>query len=274
MLRTRNPIVTAAVALISLAASHVDAAPQILGLVASNGMPTPLHCQDGFCIGYFASFCLQEARDAAATGHEYKLARGGGLTLIATQPDGGSLRLPANDLLTIRLRSGFSTVGVSLAEVTLDALGIRTLAADSLAVEVEPETTILPVVASDDANPQSPEEIAQAIGPLRHLAAEMFDRSGVIPDAARLVGLLINALPPEHAPGLVAIDSLFRQVLARVGSDRLGAEGVAEAERIAKRCQRLVNSPTSFALGACLDREQVSLLATLNNQFWVAAGGS
>jgi hypothetical protein len=152
--------------------------------LASNGTPTPPHCQDGFCAGYVAGFCLQEVRDAPAIGQKYTLAPREGITLITTQSDGRQLHLPANDLLTLRLSSGFSIVRIDLPEARLDALGLRTAEVSSLAVEVEPETTILPVGAADDPDPQSPEEIAQASGPLRRLAAETFDRSGEIPDAA------------------------------------------------------------------------------------------
>jgi hypothetical protein len=89
-----------------------------------------------------------------------------------------------------------------------------------------------------------------------------------------LVGLLTNALPPEDAPGPVALDRLFRRVVASVGSKRLDPDGVSEAERIAKSCQLLIYPPTNFGLRACLEQAQVGLLADLNNQFWAAAGGS
>jgi hypothetical protein len=272
MLGIRNLIVTATITAIGLAVGRAEAAPQILGLLASNGIPTPLHCRDGDCTGYFASFCLQEARDAPSTGQEYKLAPGGALMLIATQLDGRRLKLRANDLLTIRLRSGFSSVRISLPEARLNALGIGMFGANSLAVEVEPETTILPVVALDDPDPQSPQEITQAFGPLRHLAAKIFDGSGEIPDTARLVGLLINALPPEDDPGPVGLDALFRQVVASVGSGRFGSEGFAAAESIVEGCQPF--PPTSIALGFCLESRQNGLLATLNSEFWDTVGGS
>jgi hypothetical protein len=109
---------------IGFLAGRAEAAPQILGLVASNGMPTPLDCQGGVCAGYLASFCLQEARDAPTGGQEYTLAPAGGVAVIATRPDGQRLRLPANDLLTLRLHSGFSIVRVSLPQAKLDALGV------------------------------------------------------------------------------------------------------------------------------------------------------
>src|SRR5689334_19258664 len=78
------------------------AASQVLGLVASNGLPTPLHCQDGTCSGHFSAFCLQEQRPAPSANSEYLLAPGSGLTLIARFADGHTQRLPAGDLLTIR----------------------------------------------------------------------------------------------------------------------------------------------------------------------------
>jgi hypothetical protein len=274
MLQIRHLIASVAFIAVGFLASRAETAPQILGLVASNGTPTPLQCQNGFCAGYLASFCLQEARDAPATGQEYALGKVGGITLVVTRPDGRRLRLPTNDLLTLRLRSGFSVVRITIPQIKLDALGVRTAEVNALAVEIEPETTILPVVAAGDPDPQSPEEIAQATGPLRHLAAETFDRSGELSDAARLVGLLTNALPPEDGREPVALDSLFRHVLASVGPERLDPDGITEAERIAKSCQILIHPPTNFALAACLDREQVSLLTDLNNQFWAAAGGS
>src|SRR5258708_33776304 len=80
----------------------VQAAPQILGIVASNGLPTPLHCADGYCSAYLASFCLQEARYAPNSGSEYPLVPGGPLTIIASLGDGRRPRLPARDLLPHR----------------------------------------------------------------------------------------------------------------------------------------------------------------------------
>jgi hypothetical protein len=42
------PILLAALALTSFAATRAEAATQILGLIASNGVPTPLQCADGW----------------------------------------------------------------------------------------------------------------------------------------------------------------------------------------------------------------------------------
>ena len=268
---TRNlrlPMLLAVLALTALPAAHAEAATQILGLVASNGVPTPLRCEDGVCRGFFNSFCLQQERPAPALDSKYQLAPGGGLTVVARRADGSGIRLSGEGVVAISIDTGFTSVTISLPEARLKALG-----AVSSAIEVAPLTSILPVPWAGDPDPQSPEEIAQAIGPMRRLAAEIFDRSGEDPDAARLVGLLINALPPpEGAVRPVALDELFRQVVATVSPGRVGAEGFAAAERITRGCQSF--PANSAALGFCLEIQQGGLLGGLNNQFWDAVGGS
>src|SRR5262245_21767484 len=73
---------------------------------------------------------------------------------------------------SISIDTGFTSVTISLPVARLKALG-----AVSSAIEVAPLTSILPVPSAGDPDPQSPEEIAQAIGPMRRLAAEIFERS-------------------------------------------------------------------------------------------------
>jgi hypothetical protein len=75
---------------------RAEAAPQILGLVASDGLPTPMRCRDGACTALLASFCLQQARDAPADGQDYMPGPAGGLTLIAARPDGSAYREVGN----------------------------------------------------------------------------------------------------------------------------------------------------------------------------------
>jgi hypothetical protein len=274
ILKIRNPVSVAAIILVGLVAGRAEAAPQILGLVASNGMPTPLHCEDGLCTGFLASFCLQEARSAPENGADYRLAPGGGLTLVATMPDGRVVHLAATDRFRIRTHFRFTTVQIGLPEGRLDALGVRALHPKSLAIEVEPETTLLPIVAGDDPDPQSADEIDRASGVLRQLAAAIFDASGKMPDAVRLVSLLVNALPADDATGPVNLDRLLRRIVSNVDPNRLKVEAITDVEAIARSCQMSAAAPTSQALGDCLDFMQFNLLSTLNDHFWAAAGGS
>jgi len=93
MHRTRFAILFAMLAMPALLAGRAEAAPQLLGLVASNGMPTPLQCQSGVCGGFFSSFCLQQYRPAPLIHTEYHLAPPGGLTLVVTRADSTRLRI-------------------------------------------------------------------------------------------------------------------------------------------------------------------------------------
>ena len=271
MLKIGNVLLVPGTVMAVLAFGQAEAAPQILGLMASAGMPTPLHCRDGLCTGSFASFCLQEAREAPADGEEYKVAPGGNLLLDATLADGRHVQMPANDLAIVRVRDGYLSVQISLPEAKLAALGVPTKRA-SLALEVGPETSVLPVEQAGDPDPQTPEEIAEATGPLRHLAARTLDRSSEDTDAARWVGLLINALPPENSPEHIALDALFRQVVASNGEGSWTSDGLAEAGQIVQMCQSF--PATSLAIGFCLAGQQHGLVSILNTEFWDDAGGS
>ena len=271
MLKIGSLLLFAFVALVGLGPSRAEAAPQILGLMASAGMPTPLHCRDGLCAGYFASFCLQEAREAPADGQDYRVAPGGNLMLDAALADGRHLQLHAEGLAIIRVKEGYLSVQIGLPAVKLEALGIPMKGA-SLALEVGPETSILPVEQVGDADPQSPEEVAEATGPLRHLAARILDRSDEDTDAARWVGLLINALPPENSAEPVALGALFRQVVESASAPRQANDGLDEAAQIVQTCQSL--PATSLATGFCLADQQHGLVSILNSEYWDEAGGS
>jgi hypothetical protein len=86
------------VAAVAFAAPGAFAAPQVLGLVASNGQSTPLACDGRTCSAHFSSFCLQQNRPAPAHGDSYTVAPGGELTLVVETTDGRTLRLPGTDL--------------------------------------------------------------------------------------------------------------------------------------------------------------------------------
>jgi len=248
-------------------ATAVQAAPQILGIVASNGLPTPLHCADGYCSAYLASFCLQEARYAPNSGSEYRLVPGGRLTIIASLGDGRTLRLPAENLLTIRTRSGFTTLRVSLPEAKLKALG-----ATAAAVEVGPKTTVLPLAYAGDPHPQSADEVATA-GPLRRIAAETFDRPGERADTARLIELVINRLPDRSQPSSVTLAALWGEVAASARQSGIASGSIDATAQVIAECQG--SAGTGFAGGVCLEMRQAELMTNLNRQFWdQAAGGT
>ena len=264
------PLAIAAALCLGLAVKPAGAASQVLGLVASDGLPGPLHCQDGTCTGHFSAFCLQEQRPAPSANSEYSVAPGGGLTLIATLANGQSLRLPGNDLLTIRTRIGFTSVRISLPEEKLKALG-----AVAVAVEVAPMTSLLPRPVANDPDPLTPEEIALATGPMRRNAERPFEKPGEAADAARLSSLVINLLPEDEPQTIAGRDALWNRALALEGASRsLSPAGVENARRIYSNCELSVASKSSFNLRTCLEIHHADLMAETNRGFWATSGGS
>ncbi len=234
----------AAIAALSLSASRAEAAPQILGLVASSGVPTPMRCEGANCTVLLASFCLQETRPAPEDGQAYRPGPGGGLSLVVKRAGGGAFRLPANELVSLSLYSEMSTVEARLSLAKLAASGIALGAGDRISLDVAGNTVILPVPLAGDPDPQTPEEIALAVGPLRRIAAATFDTAAGSADSTRLLGLMINAMPPGDDPEPIALDGLLREVLASAGPGRFDAPTLAE---VGECCRTASPSPAGSA---------------------------
>lgn len=259
------------------AAGPAAAAPQVLGLVADNGAATPLVC-DGFqCAAQFSSFCLQEARSSPTTGTSYAPAAGGEVSLVATAPDGRSLRLPASEHLRIATLIGFTSVTMSLPQAKRDELGAALGAAPEslrLAVEVGPSVSLVPVPVAGDSDPQTKDEVALAVGPMRRLAGEIFETPSAGADAARLTTQLINALPPRGRETPEQRQALFDQTLAALPAGQLMPEGIHAARGLYAQCRVSVDSSSMFSMRECLRLKHADLMARSNREFWDQTGGS
>ena len=269
MHRTRFAILFVVLALPALLAGRAEAAPQLLGLVASNGMPTPLHCQSGVCGGFFSSFCLQQYRPAPLIYTEYRLAPPGGLTLLLTRADSTQLRLPAEGLVTIRSEIDFSSVTMSIPEARLKALG-----AVSAAIEVAPLTSILPVPVAGDATPQGADEIALATGKLRQLAQKSFEDRGEARDEARLATLLVNSLPAGETKTAAGRTAVWSQALSLAAGQKLDPGAVANASKMYKACGVTAEMNAEVDLKIYLQLRQTDLMSRFNRDFWDSTGGS
>jgi hypothetical protein len=262
---------------ITLSSGAAIAAPQVLGLVADNGFPTPLNCDEFECGAQFSSFCLQEGRSSPPTGTTYAPAPGGTLSLVATASDGRSLRLPAAETLRIATAIGFTSVTMSLpqskrAEIA-GALGVDP-AEVSLAVEVGPAVSLIPEAVAGDADPQTEVEIALAIGPLRGVAERVFESPGQSADAARITTLLINSLPARGRETAADREELFDQVAALPAVGGLSPEGIERARGVYAECRISVDSSSMFSMRECLRLRHADLMVRSNRRFWDEAGGS
>lgn len=254
----RHAVALAALCLSSLSAWPAGAAPQILGLVASNGLLSPLRCQAGSCSTFVDSFCLQFSRPSPGLDSEYQLAPGGAITLAGRKPDGSVIRLPAEGLVTIRSRSGFSAVTISLAEGQVANLGLR-----DPALEIGPMSSILPVAVPGDSDPQTAQDIAYATGSQRRLAGKIFEARSPDSDMARLVAMLINSLPAEEPVTPAGRREFWHKVQLSVAGAFLDPRAVAAASAIFGNCGTAVDAGTAPALGTCMEQAQGDLIGMM-----------
>ena len=262
MLKFRPMLVLTALSMLVLAVPGAEAAPQALGLVASNGVLTPLRCDGGLCSGVVGSFCLQFARPAPDPDSDYRLAEGGGITLVGERADGSALRLSADSLVAIRSRMGFSSVTVSVPDSELKAMGVV-----KAALEIAPLTSVLPVAVAGDSDPETPGEIAQALGPERRLARSTFEAPGESGDAVRVVTLVINSLPAREPTSAVGREAAWRAAVSQAAGAALDPQGLVVASRIYRDCGTAVDAGASATLGACMERAEQGLIGTLEFDF-------
>jgi len=253
----------AAIAVVSAPLTTVAAAPQALGLVATNGA-VPLNCFAGECAAEFSAFCLQQARGIPSEGTPYR-AVGEDFTLVAIAADGKVSRLPGGAHLAITAERGFTAVKISLPKRALAALG-----AVRAAVEVGPKVSLIPVAVAGDSDPQSEAEIAAASGALRAVGDAIVDRAGAEAGAVRLTNRMVNALPARGRVPVEESERLWQSVAQGAPDDETLARGSA----IVANCRGLVDTGYAFSLRRCLENAHDGQVERLNIRYWNAVVGS
>ena len=100
--------------------SAAQGAPQILGLIASNGA-VPLTCAKDACTAELSSFCLQRERPVPPAGTAYSPV--GAVTLVLTGADGTRRTLAAAEPLRFESERNYTAVVVSLPAETYNMMG-------------------------------------------------------------------------------------------------------------------------------------------------------
>jgi hypothetical protein len=242
-----------------LLSAPAAAAPQVLGLMASNG-PVPLRCDDRDCSAIVPSFCLQRERAMPSYGTAYEATHPEQLTLTLTTAD-GTVRLPAGAQLRFTGFDGYTTMRISLSRSVLADND-----ATAAALEIGPGIALLPVVQAGDKDPQSPDEIALAAGPMRLAAARYLDTPTVEGDAARLVAALMTALPRQST---IHDDNarLWATTIGRDVAARVEPGALDRARAVYERCVA-----TSYFRG-CLLARQREIMEAGNLHFWDETSG-
>ena len=251
------------IAAIAIPVSGASAASQVLGLVASNGTPTPLNCADGQCSAQFSTFCLQQSRPAPSRGDGYGVGGRRQPDLIArstARPDApppGQRRWRSTSLI------GFTSVEISLPKAKL-----AELAPPQWRSRSRPAVSLVPIAAADDPNPQTDDELALATGPMRLAGAPLFELPGTTSDAARIATVLINALPPGRAESAQDRDGLWVAMRDDPAVTGATAGGRDAAEQMYEACKIAVESRSAYSMRNCLELRHADLLAETNHQFW------
>jgi hypothetical protein len=233
---------------LGLTTAPAAAAPQVLGLMASNGT-VPLVCDGESCRAIAGAFCLQRWRSMPTYGTAYAPADRARLRLVVTTSGGKLLELPAPPDLRLTAYDGYWTIEMSLPRAAL----------------ASPGASLVPVPVAGDADPQDADEIALATGAMRTAAARYLDGAAPETDAARFVAALINGLPERHT---IRDDNggLWDRTVAAVPPLNPAAMPLARAAY--DRCAGQSH------LRRCLEARHREIMQPLNHDFWESTGGS
>ncbi|MAF47408.1 MAG: hypothetical protein QGH73_01325 [Rhodospirillales bacterium] len=248
-----------------VAATGLEAAPQILGLVAS-AKPVPLTCAGGTCSAEISAVCLQQQRDVPEPGTAYTPAKGTEITVTATGPDSLRRSLAIAHRVTMRSVRSFTSVLVRLPEAALRDAGLNI---ETAALSVGPLASAVPVAAAGDTNPLSRREIERYTGALRPLAdgAMHGDRASLT--ATEYLNQMINRLPLSRHVGADRIEPVWNEVVAADAAAKQ-PETARLLTRAIKACRFKLRVESMPGLRACLGNQHDILMSDTTKKVWKA----
>ncbi len=246
--------------LAAILSAPAQAAPQILGLIASNE-PVPMTCVGGTCTAEFSSVCLQQHRPTPPTGTVYRPAKGTQFTLTVTGPDGVKHQQPVTAALSFISLRQFSAVKVSLPEAT-----VRRLGKGVAKLSVGPMASVIPVAIAGDPKPLSAGEITRYTGPLRALAERAFERDSDHMNATRILNQMVNRLPEKSNFGIEKVTSLWQQTVGKDVTD--GTQKYLK--RAVNNCRETLRTGVMSDLRACLSYHHDYLSGENTTNGWQA----
>lgn len=257
---TETTVIRAVVAGIVLAtglAGTARAEPQILGVIAS-AAPVPLQCLRDDCFAEFSAFCLQRTYGSPQIGTPYKPADPSMVSLVGITAGGNRIALPVATTARITALRGHSAIKLSVTRTAFLKHGVIRIEAT-----IAPRAALLPVGRVGLGKPQTPQSIADAVGPLRLLAESMIDNGGPQIEAALLTSRMANALPPGGRVDSATRKAVWNRVMQTPRARRLSPAAIA----MAKRAHDLCLTPWQ-SMRTCLSSHHDMFIGALNNQFW------
>jgi len=259
----RACLLTAATVAMWLATGSALAAPQILGIVASNGV-LPLTCAEDGCHADLSTFCLQQPRANPEVGQRYELADADKVTLVGTKANGETVRLPAAPFITFASTRGFTSVEVTMPAQTMAQLGLT-----AVGVEVAREASLVPAAVANDPDPQSSDEVALALGAYRRQGSKFFDQSSEAADAIRLTNRMINDLPKHQRLATDTDGHLIDGTLTSEAAMLADPAGITLARNYHDTCIVKVDVTHHIdSMRSCLQGTHDRLVTNTNIDFW------
>ena len=225
----RKPLFTIFISLfLGFLASAVQAAPQILGVIAT-ATPVPLIFRGEECNAELTTFCLQEWRPPPQLGARYVPTGGEGITLIGHRADGTRVAIDANDV-EFETLGGHSSIYAQIPRQLLEEGGFV-----AASVQVGALVSLLPVPEANDPDPQTELDIQIATGPLRKVGAEILHEGDERIAAAGVLNRVINLLPNTEKDVLAAVDGGWQQIAGEIPqlADQANVEALAQREYVA-----------------------------------------
>lgn len=261
----RSLIVMAGAALAALATLGIGpaaAAPQALGLVATNG-PVGLTCTGDECSVELTTFCLQPDRFAPHRGNPYESVNADEIRLVGTHADGRQVALDAVSLLRFESARNHLAVRVSLPRMQIAGLGLN-----RVDIVVGDRVALLPEAVPGDPNPHSEGEIAVLTQSLRSLGTQVIDRDTERMQAARITNRMINLLPPDGKADIVTSDRLWRQAVEDGGQQALTPTARRKAQGAYGFCRFAIETGVRSELRGCLQTQHDGFMKPLNAEYW------
>jgi hypothetical protein len=261
---TKSLLAAFAVLGFSAALSGAGAAPQMMGLVASNS-PVPMQCKHGNCFAELTAFCLQPLRASPIRGTLYTLHDTSRVIAFGTTKDGQTIKLDINKDLQIKAERSHVAVRIGMSARTMDRLGLR-----QVHVKVARNATLVPVPVKGDRSPMYADEIAMGAGALRDIGASYVDREQHWMPVARMANRLINALPHGGRVNAQRRAGIWDAVFGP--NDFAGTPGGTDhrLRTLYDQCQDAVAMVRLPNMRRCLEAKHDSIVGGLNNSYWQA----
>ena len=256
---------TLAVSAIFIMTTGTQAAPQALGLVATNE-PVPLTCDGHDCSGYFTSFCLQMARTQPKPQTPYQPAETTDLVLHVTNSQGKTFDLPGSKFLKFSART---STGV---DISVNTALLKAYSPQSVAISVPQLSSLVPIPVKGDLFPQDPEELAKSVSQHRKIAID-YHEQGHRHELAALTAMLINATPKGYGVTAGDREQIWDKITSRDLVQNFAPSAVAEVRTSYERCGSNVDNSTRRTMRGCLEIHHIYLQLYTNKNFWTALEG-